>query len=168
MLDFLTPANRNYFSYKELQCRCNNCITERHQGDTCVGNAQNMNHEFMQHLNRVREKVYCRSMPISSGYRCSRHPVELRKREQAKRDGKPYIHGDHPSGVGVDVRIYGANAHDLIEALHIYNWWHSQRGMPRPFTAICPNQRGPYTGRFIHIGGNTDFPGRPRPWLWTY
>ncbi|QFT56618.1 Peptidase M15 [Microbulbifer sp. THAF38] len=168
MINFTTPASRNYFSQEELQCRCKNCTAERRSGNVSNGDAKYMISDFIQHLNRVRENVYCRPMPISSGYRCSRHPIEARKRKQAKLDSKPYHPGDHPSGVGVDVSVYGANAHDLIESLHIYNWWHTQRGMARPFTAICPNQRGPYSKRFIHVGGNTDSPGRPRPWLWTY
>ncbi|WP_445362075.1 hypothetical protein ACJJIQ_00145 (plasmid) [Microbulbifer sp. ANSA003] len=168
MIDISTPASRNYFTDKELQCKCNNCKLERLRGGLCAGDARNMNSEFLAHLNRVRERVYVRSMSVSSGFRCRRHSEEVRKREQAEHDGKPYVLGDHPSGVGVDVRVHGIGAHDLMQALHVYNWLHTQAGLPQPFTAICPHQRGPLYQRFIHIGGNVKAPGRRRPWLWTY
>ncbi|WP_299948600.1 hypothetical protein [uncultured Microbulbifer sp.] len=45
---------------------------------------------------------------------------------------------------------------------------HTQKELPQPFTAICPNQRGPLGKRFIHIGANSHVLGRPRPWIWTY
>ncbi|WP_444900590.1 hypothetical protein ACJJIX_19350 [Microbulbifer sp. VAAC004] len=116
----------------------------------------------------MRERVYCRSMPVTSGFRCRRHSVVVAKRESAELNGKPYVRGDHAGGVGADVHVYGKDAHHLMQALHIYNCLHAQAGLPQPFTAICPNQRGASLERFIHIGGNVEAPGRPRPWLWTY
>ncbi|WP_444922669.1 hypothetical protein ACJJH9_00160 (plasmid) [Microbulbifer sp. DLAB2-AF] len=167
MIDIHTPASRGYFTDVEMRCGCAVCNHARSQGERAPGCASNMRLDFMAHLNRVRERVYCRPMPIASGFRCEHHPEESFKRRRAEQAGT-WIPGDHPSGVGVDVRVQGSDAHALMRALHVYNWFHIQNNLPQPFTAICPHQRGRKQGRFIHIGGNTDAPGRPRPWLWTY
>ncbi|WP_444891752.1 hypothetical protein ACJJIE_00125 (plasmid) [Microbulbifer sp. TRSA001] len=151
-----------------MQCKCIVCKAARSLGESAPGCASKMKLEFLAHLNRVRERVYGRPMPISSGYRCEHHPIEARKRKQAEEEGRTRPLGDHSCGVGVDVLASGRNAHDLMQALHVYNWLHIQEGLPQPFTAICPDQRGLVMMRFIHIGSNTEAPGRPRPWLWTY
>ncbi|MDP5210978.1 D-Ala-D-Ala carboxypeptidase family metallohydrolase [Microbulbifer sp. 2205BS26-8] len=168
MIDITTPASKNYFTVQELQCRCADCEEERNNGEGARGCASNVKEWFLSHLNRVRERVYCRPMPVTSGYRCTHHPIEASKAKRAMQEGRSHILGDHPCGVAVDVGVYGKDAHYLMQALHVYNWLHTQKELPQPFTAICPNQRGPHHKRFIHIGGNTDAPGRKRPWIWTY
>ncbi|GAA5442627.1 hypothetical protein Misp06_00801 [Microbulbifer sp. NBRC 101763] len=168
MIDISTPASRNYFTDEELQCRCTFCARSREQGEREAGSASNMKADFLAHLNRVRERVYCRPMPVSSGYRCQHHPEESFNRRRVEQAGKTWTPGDHPCGVGVDIRIHGSAAHVLMRSLHVYNWFHLQKNQPQPFTAICPHQRGLTQDRFIHIGGNNLAPGRPRPWLWTY
>lgn len=168
-IDAITaPATRNWFSDTELHCHCDECKALRANGDALGFNHDQVDPTFLAHLNRVREFWYCQAMPLSSGFRCLAHPIEAKKVRAAQAKDQPFVPGDHPSGVGVDVRVAGAQAFYLEQALHVYNWAHQMAGLDLPFTAISAHQRGGWGGRFVHIGGNPAATGRPRPYSWTY
>lgn len=168
MTSITATPSKNWFSEKELQCRCSVCQHNRKAGEAIGFNADQIDVGFLQHLNRLREFWYCQPMAVSSGFRCVAHPREQAKRLAAEERGTPFIPGDHPCGLAVDVQVSGAPALALMEAAAAYNWAHLQAGLPRPFTAISLHQRGQWAGRFVHLGGNTEAPGRPRPTTWTY
>ena len=85
-------------------------------------------------------------MSINSGWRCSEHPAEAKKK-------KP---GSHTLGLVADVGVSGAAAFAINKAASSH---------PK-VTALGINQKG--KKRFIHIGIDPQAEGRPRPWLWSY
>ena len=101
-------------------------------------------HELIDKLQSLREDL---GFPfvITSGYRCSEHPVERKK-------SKP---GTHNLGIAVDIGCSHKQALQIVSAAEGYG-----------FTGIGVNQKG--NGRFIHldIGKATD--DRPRPHIWSY
>lgn len=121
------------FSYKELKCKCGKCGS----------NGAEMNREFMDALQRLREK-FGKPLVISSAYRCKNHPVERNKTTI----------GAHVMGVAVDIAILGTDAVELL-----------QLAMQDPvFKGFGVSQKG--ASRFIHLdsgGGNL-----PRPMIWSY
>ena len=171
-LEFLArqvkPASRNYFTPEELQCRCSQCQAARRANEVIGFNADQVDPLFLLHVNSVREGLYGQAMPVTSGFRCLAHPREVSKVQKARHAGREFVPGDHPSGLGIDVGVAGEQALYLMRALHVYNWTMEQLGRPQPFTAISSHQRGSWAERFVHIGGNPEAVGRPRPHTWTY
>lgn len=83
-------------------------------------------------------------LPITSGYRCPHHPIELAKDEP----------GAHASGQAVDIQVSGERALRLIEV-----------ALAHGITRVGINQKGPHTHRFIHLDICPDLPS---PAIWTY
>ena len=66
----------------------------------------NMQHEFMEKLQRIRN-VYGKSMKITSGFRSVKHPIEARK---------THSNGEHTQGMCADVYCdNGADRFKLIQ-----------------------------------------------------
>ena len=100
-----------------------------------------MTPEFLSKLQALR-MVYGAPMRITSGYRCSEHPIEAKKM-------KP---GAHASGCACDVAVDGQQAHKLLKL-----------AFELGFTGIGVNQKT--SGRFIHLDTLTE---APRPNVWSY
>ena len=81
---------KNYFSAKELGCKCG-----------C--NTNNFDSEFLLKLNAIREECGF-SFVLTSAYRCKNHPIEARKTRP----------GSHNAGKAVDVRCSGEKALDVL------------------------------------------------------
>ena len=131
-MEEVKAQSSEHFSKLELQCQCG-C-------ETCEMDAL-----FLERLEAVR-KAFSKSMPVTSGYRCSNHPIEKAK-----------LHGDsqkptgmHPQGRAVDVAVSGADALTLIQIA-------LQQGMKG--VGVC--QKG--TGRFIHLDDRDGVPA-----IWSY
>ncbi len=60
----------------------------------------------LEQLNKIREEVGF-PLPVTSGYRCTNHPIEADKR----RAGRPV--GAHTTGKAVDIGVSGKDAHRL-------------------------------------------------------
>jgi uncharacterized protein YcbK (DUF882 family) len=120
------------FTPKELACK--------HCG------AQGIQSEMMDVLQGIRGDLD-KTMFISSGYRCPKHPVEQEKQ-------KP---GEHSLGLAVDIICHGVNALNII-------FYAQSFGVKR----IGIHQKGNVNGRFVHIGiadrYNLEFPAA----IWTY
>ena len=114
------------FTKQELQCSC--C------GKT------NPNSEFIELMNRIQllRDLVGFSLPISSGYRCSKHPIEAKK----TRPGMHQI-------AAVDIAVSRAQAHKVIKVAYDLG-----------FTGIGVNQKG--DKRFVHL----DL--RESPTIWSY
>jgi zinc D-Ala-D-Ala carboxypeptidase len=117
----------NYFSEKELACQ--------HCGE------YKFDAEFLELLNHIRADCGF-PLPVSSGYRCTRHPIEAAKRHP----------GAHSSGRAVDIAVSGNLAHKLVSVA-------TAHGVPR----IGVNQKGDI--RFIHLDWDVTLPG---PTIWSY
>ena len=100
-----------------------------------------MTPEFLSKLQALR-MAYGAPMRITSGYRCSEHPIEAKKM-------KP---GAHASGCACDVAVDGQQAHKLLKL-----------AFELGFTGIGVNQKT--SGRFIHLDTLTE---APRPNVWSY
>ena len=100
-----------------------------------------MTPEFLSKLQALR-MAYGAPMRITSGYRCSEHPIEAKKM-------KP---GAHASGCACDVAVDGQQAHRLLKL-----------AFELGFTGIGVNQKT--SGRFIHLDTLTE---APRPNVWSY
>jgi len=100
-----------------------------------------MQDDFLSRLQALRMK-YNKPMRITSGYRCSEHPIEAKK-------AKP---GAHASGCACDVGVEGSDAHRLLRL-----------ALELGFTGIGVQQKG--TGRFIHLDTLEE---PPRPNIWSY
>lgn len=118
----------NYFSDKELACQ--------HCGDL------KFNSEFREVLNSIRADVGF-PMIVSSGYRCSDHPIEKRKK----------VPGEHSDGEAVDIAVSYWQSMVLLESM-------VKHGIKR----IGVNQKGDIGQRFIHIGFSKTLPQT----LWSY
>lgn len=122
---------KSYFSDQELACTC--CGTYHFEP------------EFLYILNVIRQECGF-ALPVTSGYRCSKHPAEAAK----KASGRPS--GAHSRGLGVDIGVSHERAHRLIEVAIAH-------GVPR----IGINQKG--LGRFIHLDIDTSLLS---PTIWSY
>ena len=103
-----------------------------------------INHKLIDKLQVLRDGLGF-PLVISSGYRCSEHPVEAKKNKL----------GTHTLGLAVDILVSHEKA---LEVLY--------KGIAHGFTGVGVNQKG--NGRFIHldIAENKDY--QPRPNLWSY
>lgn len=105
-----------------------------------------MTHRFMDTIQKIRNQ-YDKPMIISSGYRDVSHPVERDKREP----------GEHTFGLAADIKVYGRDAMDLLEAALM-------NGIQR----VGVSQKGDVCKRFIHIGMGEELDSRFPIWLWSY
>lgn len=125
-------ANYPNFDPKELACK------------HCGG--EGITSEMMDILQSIRDELK-QPIFISSGYRCSKHPVEQEK-------DKP---GEHCHGMAVDIIAHGDRALRIIKMAQ-------ERGVKR----IGLHQKGMPSGRFVHLGiadrDNLAFPVA----IWTY
>lgn len=80
---------------------------------------------------------------ITSGWRCSEHPAEMRKQEP----------GTHYQGVACDIAIAGEDAYKVVK-----------EAMALGFTGIGIAQKGDWSSRFIHV----DVAQNNRPRIWSY
>jgi zinc D-Ala-D-Ala carboxypeptidase len=87
-------------------------------------------------------------MIVTSGFRCPDHN---------RRVAGSGVDGPHTKGRAADIRIFGAEAHRLIDIALTY-------GM----SGIGIKQSGPYEGRYIHLDCLSDDGKHPRPWVWSY
>ncbi len=114
------------FSIDEMQCK--------HTGEC------RMHADFMDRLQALRQS-FGRPMPVSSGYRSPRHPIEAKKATP----------GEHSTGRAADIAVQGPDALELIKL-----------ALDAGFTRVGVQQKG--LGRFIHLGDSPDFP----PGIWSY
>ena len=105
-----------------------------------------MDEEFMHKIDALREELGF-PFKISSAYRCSKHPVEIRKK-------KP---GAHNAGKAVDIVVNGQKAIQLLDA-----------GIKAGMTGLGVSQKGNVASRFIHLDNLEASGSRPRPWIWSY
>ena len=119
-----------YFTADELKCQ--------HCGE------EGIDGYFMAKIDNLREELGF-PFPVTSGYRCSDHPIEARKKAP----------GAHTTGQAVDIGVSGNEAYMLIEAAIRDN-----------FTGIGINQKG--DSRFIHLDIIPHSSSSPRPWIWSY
>ncbi len=101
------------FTAKEFDCR--------HCG------RNDMQAKFMDRLQELRTQ-YQKPMRITSGYRCTEHPIEAKKSAP----------GPHTTGLACDVAVEGAEAHRLLGLV-----------MAMEFQGVGVQQKG--SGRFLHI-----------------
>ena len=118
----------SYFTQDELRCKCG-CGTYL------------FDDYALSELNKIREECGF-PLPVSSGYRCAKHPVEAGK-------SKP---GAPATGKAVDVAVELDKAHALLKVAFAHN-------VPR----VGVNQKG--IMRFIHLDWCDDMPG---PTVWSY
>ena len=117
----------SYFSEKELSCS--------HCGEN------KFDPLFLATLNTIREELGF-PMPITSGYRCPNHPIEVAKS----------IPGSHAQGKAVDVAVSRAQAFELIKV-----------SLKHEVIGLGVAQKG--SGRFIHLDMASN---KTRPTIWSY
>lgn len=118
------------FSLAELRCK--------HTGK-CF-----MDPTFMERLQSLRNE-FGKPMTINSGYRDRAHPAEAGKGSA----------GVHTLGRGVDVRVQGADAVQLIGL-----------ALKHGFTGIGVQQKG--ATRYIHLDDVSGDARFSRPTIWSY
>ena len=121
----------NYFSEKELAC-------------THCGKYK-FDEEFLELLNRIREECGF-PLPVTSGYRCPNHPLNLEKIAA----GKPL--GAHAQGLAVDIAVAYSKSHTLLKVA-------LEHGVLR----VGIQQKG--DRRFIHLDCDSTLPS---PTIWSY
>ena len=124
-----------YFSQDEMRCQCG-----------C--GADGMHSEFMDKLTSLRAD-WGQPMTVTSGYRCTAHPIEAKKIASGRNPGA------HASGRAVDIAVQGADAYALLCA-----------ALGHGFSGIGIQQKG--SARFIHLDDLTTDDGFPRPTIWSY
>ena len=118
----------SYFSQDELRCKCG-CGEYK------------FDDEALDKLNDIR-RDFGRPITVTSGYRCSKHPIEA-----AKATG-----GAHTEGKAVDLAVDRADALKLLKIA-------LRHGVQR----VGVNQKG--SNRFIHLDWSTDLTS---PTIWSY
>jgi len=116
----------NYFSEDELRCQCG---------------CGEYKFEALDNLNAIRSD-FGKPLIVSSGYRCSKHPIEAAKTTP----------GAHTEAKAVDLAVSRGDALLLLEIALMH-------GVKR----IGVNQKG--SSRFIHLDWSTDLPS---PTIWSY
>lgn len=94
-----------YFTEEELLCQ--HC------------NAKGIDSNFMQKIDQLREDLGF-PFPVTSGYRCPKHPIEARKSSP----------GAHTTGRAIDIGVRGERAYRLI-----------QKALEHGFSGIGVNQK---------------------------
>lgn len=114
----------------------------------CGCGADGMHSEFMDKLTSLRAD-WGQPMAVTSGYRCTQHPIEAKKIASGRNPGA------HASGRAVDIGIQGEDAYKLLCA-----------ALGHGFSGIGIQQKG--SARFIHLDDLTTDDGFPRPTIWSY
>lgn len=91
--------------------------------------------------------MFGRPLPIVSGYRTPEH------NQQVSDTG---ANGPHTQGRAADIKVYGADALELIAL-----------AVAAGFTGIGVQQKGPMSSRFLHCD-DLEAPDYPRPGCWSY
>lgn len=124
-----------YFTREELACK--HCL----EAGKSIDEAYHFDEGFLELLDSIRNDCGF-ALPVSSGYRCHNHPVELQKP----------VKGAHTTGRAVDIAVSHGQAYRLIEVA-------VSHGVPR----IGVQQKG--DERFIHLDWDIT---RPYPRIWSY
>jgi zinc D-Ala-D-Ala carboxypeptidase len=95
---------------------------------------------------RVRLR-FGKPMRVSSGARCPDYNAKVSKTGRA---------GPHTKGA-IDFAVAGA---DALRVMHLM--------LEEGFTGIGVSQKGAHGDRFIHGDDLPNFPGQPRPTIWSY
>lgn len=122
------------FQSSELRCRCGRCDSDGNEMDPGL----------LDRLQQLRD-LYGKPLPLSSAYRCPKHPSEAGKAEP----------GEHALGLAVDVRCRGAEALQIL-----------QLALNLGFTRIGVSQKS--GTRFLHLGLSPIGGHLPSPALWSY
>ena len=125
-------SKSTHFSTKELQCSCG-C-------GTC-----NMDKDFLGLLDEIREEAG-KPVHLSSAYRCG---------EYNKKVSNTGLCGPHTTGLAVDIRCSGKDAHDILTL-----------ALELGVHGVGISQKGAHSTRFIHIDMLPY--GNLRPWIWSY
>ena len=123
------------FSPKEFHCKCASCKGQK--------GAENMNERVLEGVQKMRT-AYGSAIKGTSGYRCEKHPDEVRK---------PRGPGSHNRGQSFDIACSGQVAYQLLKL-----------AIEAGFTRIGVKQKG--SGRFLHI----QMPDTKQsiPWIFSY
>ena len=131
-----------FFSEHEFACKCG------------CGNAP-MDLEFLKVLDKIR-RDFAKPLTVSSGYRCSEHPIEARK----KKPGAP------STGLACDLLVHGQEA---LEVLRL--------ALSHPqIKGVGIQQKGKRSQRFVHLDAvdqSSHLGGHlgshlARPNIWSY
>ena len=125
-----------HFKPEEFACKCG-CGEQR------------MSDRFVQILDDIRESTGI-AMVITSGYRCTNHPIEAAKQTP----------GPHSTGRAADIAVWGADAYAIVDRF-MYVRQDQNAG-------IGFKQHGDISQRFIHLDICEPTSYRPRPHLWSY
>lgn len=110
----------------------------------CGSTGEEMEMGFVTALDLIRGRLGF-PLVITSGYRCPAYNDRI---------STTGMRGPHTTGRAADVGISGEQAHQLITESRL------------AMSGIGVHQKGPHTGRFIHLD-NLGRP-RPRPNIWSY
>jgi len=127
----------SYFSEDELRCKCG-CGEYK------------FDDEALSKLNDIR-RDFGRPLTVTSGYRCSKHPIEAKK-AVSRKGNYTGSYGAHNEGKAVDLAVDRADALKLLKIA-------LRHGVER----IGVNQKG--SSRFIHLDWSKDLPS---PTIWSY
>lgn len=121
-------------------------LTDPKLACSCCGQ-KGMIDDFMFQLDLARDLC---GFPfiLSSGFRCIEHNSRV---------SSTGPHGPHTTGLAVDVLCYGHRARRLLEVAALLD-----------FAGIGIHQKGPKSGRFIHLDNCPADASMPRPWVWSY
>ncbi len=145
-----------FFPPHELACHCGNCTLGE----------DDMSPRFMRRLIDIRAKCDF-ALILTSAARCPAHNDSIYIERGYPAGG--HLAGPHTphlvEGIdhdalcchAVDITIYGERAYTLIGLTRQY-------GM----TGVGDNQKGPYSGRLVHLDDLPHGVAGPRPWKWTY
>ena len=123
-----------FFSEHEFACKCG-----------C--NTSPMGFRFLKVLDKIRED-FAKPLTVSSGYRCSQHPVEARKKTP----------GAHSTGLACDLLVHGQEA---LEVLRL--------ALSHPqIKGVGIQQKGQRNQRFIHLDAVDQGGHLARPNIWSY
>lgn len=121
-----------FFTIEEMRCKCG-----------C--GAYDMNHGFMDMLDRLRE-ICDFPLPVSSGFRCFEWDSTVSTGN-----------GSHTRGVAADILCHHSRAYEV-----------AKNAFAMGFTGIFFMQHGPHEKRFIHLDIDTNTSKHPRPHVMSY
>ena len=100
---------------------------QKHELDCRETGENEMQHEFMEKLQRLRS-IYGKPLRITSGFRSVKHSIEAKKTAP----------GVHTLGIACDIGCQGVEAHRILSL-----------ALELGFTGIGVQQKG--EGRFLHL-----------------
>jgi len=125
------------FSASEFHCKCGQCD----------GSEELLQEHLVSRLQELRDKVGF-GLRITSGVRCSLHPIEAAKVESGRLS-------PHSTGLAVDIAVRGHQSFAVLK-----------HATDIGFLGIGVSQQG--KSRFIHLDLCDETMGYPRPWVWSY